>query len=198
MGSARPTERVTKTFMFTDIVNTSTDLVGLIGDEAWSEVLHWHDRELRSSFAAHRGEEVTHHRRRLLRRLRASGRRDRMRRRRPAPIRAPPPRARLRAMGPHRPPRGRGDAAGPQLHREGVHVAARVGAVATREETPVLEHGRGRGRSDPLRTVGAALGHAQGCPRGRRGSVGRLAVDARRLSGRTHGRSVNQPLTARW
>ncbi len=55
----RPAERVTKTFMFTDIV-TSTDLVGLIGDEAWSELLSWHDRELRSAFASHRGEEVKH------------------------------------------------------------------------------------------------------------------------------------------
>ncbi|HEY5578923.1 MAG TPA: hypothetical protein VIL12_04460, partial [Acidimicrobiia bacterium] len=41
--------RLTKTFMFTDIV-TSTDLVGLIGDDAWQELLRWHDRELRSSF----------------------------------------------------------------------------------------------------------------------------------------------------
>jgi class 3 adenylate cyclase len=49
--------RVVKTFMFTDIV-TSTDLVGLIGDEAWQKLLRWHDRELRSSFAHHRGEEV--------------------------------------------------------------------------------------------------------------------------------------------
>jgi class 3 adenylate cyclase len=48
---------VTKTFMFTDIV-TSTDLVGLIGDDAWGELLHWHDRELRSAIANHRGEEV--------------------------------------------------------------------------------------------------------------------------------------------
>jgi class 3 adenylate cyclase len=48
---------MTKTFMFTDIV-TSTDLVGLIGDEAWGELLQWHDRELRSAFASHRGEEV--------------------------------------------------------------------------------------------------------------------------------------------
>ena len=45
--------------MFTDIV-TSTDLVGLIGDEAWAELLHWHDRELRSAFAQHRGEDVNH------------------------------------------------------------------------------------------------------------------------------------------
>jgi len=50
-------ERVTRTFMFTDIV-TSTDLVGLVGDEAWGELLSWHNRELRSAFASHRGEEV--------------------------------------------------------------------------------------------------------------------------------------------
>jgi class 3 adenylate cyclase len=48
---------VTKTFMFTDIV-TSTDLIGLIGDDAWEELLRWHDRELRAAFAQHRGEEV--------------------------------------------------------------------------------------------------------------------------------------------
>jgi class 3 adenylate cyclase len=45
--------------MFTDIVS-STDLVGLIGDEAWSEVLRWHDRELRSAIAQHAGDEVDH------------------------------------------------------------------------------------------------------------------------------------------
>jgi class 3 adenylate cyclase len=56
-ASARPSKRVTKTFMFTDIV-TSTDLIGLIGDDAWGELLRWHDRELRSAFAQHRGEEV--------------------------------------------------------------------------------------------------------------------------------------------
>jgi class 3 adenylate cyclase len=50
-------ERVTRTFMFTDIV-TSTDLVALLGDEAWAELLSWHNRELRSAFASHRGEEV--------------------------------------------------------------------------------------------------------------------------------------------
>lgn len=59
-GAALPagaTQRMTRTFMFTDIV-TSTDLVGLIGDDAWAELLQWHDRELRSAFASHRGEEV--------------------------------------------------------------------------------------------------------------------------------------------
>jgi class 3 adenylate cyclase len=50
-------ERVTRTLMFTDIV-TSTDLIGLIGDDAWGALLRWHDRELRSAFASHRGEEV--------------------------------------------------------------------------------------------------------------------------------------------
>lgn len=49
--------RVTRTFMFTDIV-TSTDLVGVMGDDAWGELLAWHNRELRSAFASHRGEEV--------------------------------------------------------------------------------------------------------------------------------------------
>jgi class 3 adenylate cyclase len=54
---AASAERVTRTFMFTDFV-TSTDLVGLVGDEAWAELLSWHDRDLRSAFASHRGEEV--------------------------------------------------------------------------------------------------------------------------------------------
>ena len=55
--TAPTSRRVTKTFMFTDIV-TSTDLVGLIGDDSWEELLRWHDRELRSAFAEHGGEEV--------------------------------------------------------------------------------------------------------------------------------------------
>ncbi len=56
---AREAERATKIFMFTDIVS-STDLVGAIGDDAWSEVLRWHNRELRSALAQHGGEEVGH------------------------------------------------------------------------------------------------------------------------------------------
>jgi class 3 adenylate cyclase len=58
----KPTEersRVTRTFMFTDIV-TSTDLIGLIGDDAWESLLAWHDRELRTVFAKHGGTEVNH------------------------------------------------------------------------------------------------------------------------------------------
>ncbi|HUO46127.1 MAG TPA: adenylate/guanylate cyclase domain-containing protein [Acidimicrobiia bacterium] len=51
--------RVTKAFMFTDIV-TSTDLIGLIGDAAWENLLRWHDRTLREGIGSHGGEEVTH------------------------------------------------------------------------------------------------------------------------------------------
>jgi adenylate cyclase len=55
---AAPDRRVLKTFMFTDIVK-STNLAEAMGDEAWLELLRWHDEILRSVFAAHKGEEVT-------------------------------------------------------------------------------------------------------------------------------------------
>ena len=56
---ARPLtpQRVVKTFMFTDIVG-STNLLEVLGDEAWAPLLRWHDQTLRSLFVAHRGEEV--------------------------------------------------------------------------------------------------------------------------------------------
>ena len=54
-ASADPAERVGRAFMFTDIVR-STELIGVIGDEAWENLLTWHDRTLRSLFASHRGE----------------------------------------------------------------------------------------------------------------------------------------------
>jgi class 3 adenylate cyclase len=56
-AAAAGAQRVTRTFMFTDIV-TSTDLIGLIGDDAWAELIAWHNRELRSAVASHRGEVV--------------------------------------------------------------------------------------------------------------------------------------------
>jgi class 3 adenylate cyclase len=58
-GLAGSAERATRAFMFTDIVK-STDLVGAIGDEAWEELLAWHDQTLRSLFASH-GGGVAHH-----------------------------------------------------------------------------------------------------------------------------------------
>jgi class 3 adenylate cyclase len=53
----RESRRVVKTFMFTDIVS-STNLAELLGDEAWSTLLRWHDETLRALFATHHGEEV--------------------------------------------------------------------------------------------------------------------------------------------
>lgn len=52
-------DRARKTFMFTDIVS-STSLVEAIGDEAWHDLVRWHDDTLRGLFAAHGGEEVDH------------------------------------------------------------------------------------------------------------------------------------------
>jgi class 3 adenylate cyclase len=49
----------TRTFMFTDIVR-STQLIEAIGDEAWADLVRWHDQTLRALFATHRGEEVDH------------------------------------------------------------------------------------------------------------------------------------------
>ena len=45
--------------MFTDIVG-STALVEAIGDEAWHDLLRWHDEALRRCFASNDGEEVDH------------------------------------------------------------------------------------------------------------------------------------------
>ena len=56
-GKTGPARRVMKTFMFTDI-ERSTSLAEALGDEAWSELLRWHDETLRSLFAANKGEEV--------------------------------------------------------------------------------------------------------------------------------------------
>ena len=47
------------TLLFTDIVD-STPLVELLGDEAWDDLVGWHDRTLRSLFSEHGGEEVDH------------------------------------------------------------------------------------------------------------------------------------------
>ena len=137
-ATAAQADRVTRTFMFTDIV-TSTDLVGVIGDEAWSEILRWHDRELRSAIAQHRGDEVDHTgdgffvaferavdgiecavdiQRRLVRHRREHGF-------------APSVRIGLHAAEATR--RGRNFTGG------GVHVAARVGATAGKDEVLVSD-----------------------------------------------------------
>jgi DNA-binding SARP family transcriptional activator len=62
-ATTEPSEKVfvpvARTFMFTDIVR-STQLVEALGDEAWDDLLSWHDRALRMSAADHEGEEVDH------------------------------------------------------------------------------------------------------------------------------------------
>ena len=140
LGEGTPSQdavvRAARTFMFTDIV-TSTDLVGLIGDEAWGELLRWHDRELRSAFASHRGEEIKQTgdgffvafervvdglecavdiQRRLARHRREHGF-------------APWVRIGLHAAEASR--------HGRDYQGRGVHVAARIGAAAAREEVLV-------------------------------------------------------------
>jgi class 3 adenylate cyclase len=50
-------KEVVKAFMFTDIVR-STELVAAIGDEAWGDLVRWHDRTLRSLFDRHHGQEI--------------------------------------------------------------------------------------------------------------------------------------------
>ena len=52
----RPAQR---TFMFTDIVR-STSLLEAIGDEAWTQLLAWHDAAIRRILADHDGKEVDH------------------------------------------------------------------------------------------------------------------------------------------
>ncbi len=54
-----PATRTLRTFLFSDIVE-STRLAEAMGDVAWEQLLHWHDRTLRAEFARWRGEEVKH------------------------------------------------------------------------------------------------------------------------------------------
>lgn len=56
---SRGEHRVRLTFMFTDIVR-STDMAAALGDEAWTQLLQWHDRNLREAFVQHHGQEVKH------------------------------------------------------------------------------------------------------------------------------------------
>jgi class 3 adenylate cyclase len=47
------------TMMFTDIVG-STDLVGVIGDESWADLIAWHDRTVRIVIEEFSGNEIDH------------------------------------------------------------------------------------------------------------------------------------------
>jgi class 3 adenylate cyclase len=52
-------EEVRKTFMFTDIEN-STNLAGLLRSQEWEQLLAWHDETLQRLIHRHRGEVVSH------------------------------------------------------------------------------------------------------------------------------------------
>jgi len=55
--AAGTAERATKTFAFTDIVD-STRLAELLGDEAWVKLVRWHDQTIRAVISEHGGEEI--------------------------------------------------------------------------------------------------------------------------------------------
>ena len=56
-AAATGTQRITRTFVFTDIVD-STRLAELVGDEAWDELIRWHDQALRTIVDEHGGEVI--------------------------------------------------------------------------------------------------------------------------------------------
>lgn len=58
-GPSGRSRRATRTFMFTDIVG-STGLIDLVGDEAWGQLLAWHNTTIRTLLRTHRGQEVDH------------------------------------------------------------------------------------------------------------------------------------------
>jgi class 3 adenylate cyclase len=55
--ASRPHSQTTRTFMFTDVVG-STALIGVIGDEAWQQLIDWHNRMLRQKFVGYEGDEI--------------------------------------------------------------------------------------------------------------------------------------------
>lgn len=57
LGKAAAQARVVRTFMFTDIED-STVLLASVGDERWSDVLRWHDATLRRLFDRFDGQEI--------------------------------------------------------------------------------------------------------------------------------------------
>ena len=52
-------QRVDATFMFTDVVG-STQLIEAIGDDAWENLLRWHDETLGRLFSEHGGDVAKH------------------------------------------------------------------------------------------------------------------------------------------
>jgi class 3 adenylate cyclase/glutathione S-transferase len=57
LGKTVPQSRVVRTFMFTDIED-STVLLAKLGDAQWSDILRWHDSTLRRLFERFDGQEI--------------------------------------------------------------------------------------------------------------------------------------------
>jgi class 3 adenylate cyclase len=57
LGRSVPQSRVVRTFVFTDIED-STALLATLGDAQWSEILRWHDSTLRRLFERFDGQEI--------------------------------------------------------------------------------------------------------------------------------------------
>jgi class 3 adenylate cyclase len=105
MVESETAEAVACTFLFTDIVG-STALLEAIGNEAWQDLIRWHDRTLRALFAEHGGEEVDHTGDGFFVAFPDPGRGARRRRCHPAHIGQALAHARLRALGAGGSPRG--------------------------------------------------------------------------------------------
>jgi class 3 adenylate cyclase len=56
---AAPATKASRVFMFTDVVR-STDLIEAIGDDAWTALLRWHDDTIRHIAVEHQGEILDH------------------------------------------------------------------------------------------------------------------------------------------
>lgn len=57
LADDQPLKRVRRTFVFTDIVN-STRLLAAMGDDSWASVLGWHNRLIRTQLDRFGGQEV--------------------------------------------------------------------------------------------------------------------------------------------
>ena len=58
-GGDAPERKAERVFMFTDVVR-STDLIEAIGDDPWVVLLRWHDETIRHLVVEHRGEILDH------------------------------------------------------------------------------------------------------------------------------------------
>ena len=179
-GKTGPARRVLKTFMFTDIVG-STTLVEALGDEAWDDdaALAQHGPPGGVRGPQRRGD--LHDRRRLLRQLRFAGRWRWLRRSRSSAASrehrstqgfAPQLRIGLHASD--------ATQVGGDFHGKGVHEAARIAALGGAGDIVASVATVG----ELHRTSGRPQRGAEGALRAHRGRERRLALTGPRATGR--------------